>query len=311
MPSRSMLEAKGLGLIYGERILFKNLSMALNPKFVYGIIGESGVGKTSLLHVLSGNIDPTSGFVSLDHKVFPKISQRLIPGLPEIGFVSAQFNLDWNHSCRENIRESILSWPNKERESRVDKILKLMELDKVQRTLAKDLSSGEQQRLAIARAVACNLRWLMLDEPFGHLDAKRKSKLCELIQKLHRSEGVGILLVSQQMEDIYRLTDYFSTLKSNGRLTKFQRPEMAYFKLTSPAEAKRFGWLNEVEWQGQHYYFRPNQYEITANGIPLEVVRVVFNGYIFEHFCRFENQEVILYALNHLPQEFKILPTVV
>jgi ABC-type sulfate/molybdate transport systems ATPase subunit len=135
--------------------------------------------------------------------------------------------------------------------------------------------------------------------------------LCELIQKLHRSEGVGILLVSQQMEDIYRLTDYFSTLKSNGRLTKFQRPEMAYFKLTSPAEAKRFGCLNEVEWQGQHYYFRPNQYEITANGIPLEVVRVVFNGYIFEHFCRFENQEVILYALNHLPQEFKILPTVV
>ena len=181
-----MLEIQGLSLQFEERSIFNNLSFKLAPGKIYGVLGPSGVGKSSLLNIIAGYQDSTQGLITLNGMALPKSSQRLIPGVKEIALVSSMYNLDWNHTCLENIREAILGWPVVKREKRVEQLLLGLSLKRVENMQAKRLSEGEKQRLAIARAIAINPQWLLLDEPLGHLDFVQKQKL------LHQLFNLGI-----------------------------------------------------------------------------------------------------------------------
>ena len=171
-----MLELKNISHSFDKTIL-KKVNLKLLPAEIIGLVGKSGAGKSTLLKIAAGLLAPDEGTLFFDSKKLPSAAQLLVPGFKNFSMVNQDFKLDLYHTVEENIRESILFLPTNQREKRVLQLLKLFELTKIQAVKSNLISGGEQQRLAIARAISNKPKVLFLDEPFGHLDATLRRKL--------------------------------------------------------------------------------------------------------------------------------------
>ena len=190
---------------------------------ILGLVGKSGAGKSSLLKICAGLQDPDAGEIWIEGKRQTPVRHLLVPGFSKVAIVNQDFKLDPYHTVEENIREAILHWPYEKRDKRVQKLLRLFGLKEIGSTKAHLISGGEQQRVAIARAIADQPTYLLLDEPFGHLDAHLRQKLSSHLMDLRDEEDTGIILVSHEGQDVLGLCDHICILQ-NGKLSKKQKP---------------------------------------------------------------------------------------
>ena len=295
-----MLAVSAISLSYEKPVLC-DVSLSLVGSEIIGLVGKSGAGKSSLLKIMAGLIDQDSGEVLLDGKLQPKSSLRLIPGTKGIELVNQDFKLDVYHTVAENIRESILYLPNAERERRVEQMLSLFELKPIRHQKAHLLSGGEQQRLAIARAVAKKPKVLLLDEPFAHLDARLRLKLTNFLLKLKEKEGVAMVIVSHDGQEILGVSDSICILK-NGRLSRKKNRVESYYNPSSKIDALFFGPINSIVLNGKRVLFRPDEYKQNSSGaISLSFVRAVFLGSIYyNYFYTLAKEELVLISINPL-----------
>ena len=295
-----MLAVSAISLAYEKPVLC-DVSLTLVGSEIIGLVGKSGAGKSSLLKIMAGLIDQDNGDVLLDGKLQPKSSLRLIPGTKGIELVNQDFKLDVYHTVAENIRESILYLPNAERERRVEQMLSLFELKPLRHQKALLLSGGEQQRLAIARAVAKKPKVLLLDEPFAHLDARLRLKLTNFLLKIKEKEGVAMVIVSHDGQEILGVSDSICILK-NGRLSRKKNRIEAYYNPSSKIDALFFGPINSIVLNGKRVLFRPDEYKQNSSGeISLSFVRAVFLGSIYyNYFYTLAKEELVLISINPL-----------
>ena len=295
-----MLAVSAISLAYEKPVLC-DVSLSLVGSEIIGLVGKSGAGKSSLLKIMAGLIDQDNGDVLLDGKLQPKSSLRLIPGTKGIELVNQDFKLDVYHTVAENIRESILYLPNTERERRVEQMLSLFELKPLRHQKAHLLSGGEQQRLAIARAVAKKPKVLLLDEPFAHLDARLRLKLTNFLLKIKEKEGVAMVIVSHDGQEILGVSDSICILK-NGRLSRKKNRIEAYYNPSSKIDALFFGPINSIVLNGKRVLFRPDEYKQNSSGeISLSFVRAVFLGSIYyNYFYTLAKEELVLISINPL-----------
>jgi len=295
-----MLSAEKISLQFDKTILRK-ISLKLLPGELIGLVGKSGAGKSSLLKILAGFLQPNEGKVFFDQTELPSVNTMLIPGYKKVALVNQDFKLDTFHSVEENIREAILHLPNEKREKRIRKMLRLFELTKISSLKANQISGGEQQRVALARAIALKPSYLLLDEPFGHLDPNLRNKLKQYLLKIREEENTGILLVSHDEHDILGLCDHVCTLK-NSVLSKKQKPEELYYNLSNQAQASIFGYVNSINLGKEKILFRPDEFEINSQkGISVQYIRSIFAGGYYENIFLTNNQErIILYHSDKL-----------
>lgn len=295
-----MLAVSAISLAYEKPVLC-DVSLTLGGSEIIGLVGKSGAGKSSLLKIMAGLIDQDNGDVLLDGKLQPKSSLRLIPGTKGIELVNQDFKLDVYHTVAENIRESILYLPNAERERRMEQMLSLFELKPIRHQKAHLLSGGEQQRLAIARAVAKKPKVLLLDEPFAHLDARLRLKLTNFLLKLKEKEGVAMVIVSHDGQEILGVSDSICILK-NGRLSRKKNRVESYYNPSSKIDALFFGPINSIVLNGKRVLFRPDEYKQNSSGaISLSFVRAVFLGSIYyNYFYTLAKEELVLISINPL-----------
>ena len=295
-----MLAVSAISLAYEKPVLC-DVSLTLVGSEIIGLVGKSGAGKSSLLKIMAGLIDQDNGDVLLDGKLQPKSSLRLIPGTKGIELVNQDFKLDVYHTVAENIREAILYLPNTERERRVEQMLSLFELKPLRHQKAHLLSGGEQQRLAIARAVAKKPKVLLLDEPFAHLDARLRLKLTNFLLKIKEKEGVAMVIVSHDGQEILGVSDSICILK-NGRLSRKKNRIEAYYNPSSKIDALFFGPINSIVLNGKRVLFRPDEYKQNSSGaISLSFVRAVFLGSIYyNYFYTLAKEELVLISINPL-----------
>lgn len=295
-----MLAVSAISLGYEKPVLC-DVSLSIVGSEIIGLVGKSGAGKSSLLKIMAGLIDQDSGDVLLDEKLQPKSSLRLIPGTKGIELVNQDFKLDVYHTVAENIRESILYLPNAERDRRVEQMLSLFELKPLRHQKAHLLSGGEQQRLAIARAVAKKPKVLLLDEPFAHLDARLRLKLTNFLLKIKEKEGVAMVIVSHDGQEILGVSDSICILK-NGRLSRKKNRIEAYYNPSSKIDALFFGPINSIVLNGKRVLFRPDEYKQNSSGaISLSFVRAVFLGSIYyNYFYTLAKEELVLISINPL-----------
>lgn len=297
-----MLFADKISLHFDKPIL-KKVSFKLLPGELVGLVGKSGAGKSSLLKILAGHLQSTEGSVFFDNTELPPVSSLLIPGYQKIALVNQDFKLDTYHSVEENIRESILNLPNDKREKRVKKMLRLLELNHIANHKVNQISGGEQQRVAIARAISLKPNFLLLDEPFGHLDPRLRHKLKDYLLRIREEENTGILLVSHDEHDILGMCDSVCTLK-NGILSKKLLPEELYYNLTNTVQASIFGHVNCIFQGDKKLLFRPDEFEITKHGISVQYIRSIFVGGYYENIFITENKERIV--LNHVDKLIQV-----
>jgi ABC-type Fe3+/spermidine/putrescine transport system ATPase subunit len=295
-----ILEVKNIQLSFSDRKVLKDVNLSLSEGRIISIVGRSGAGKTSLLKILSGNLDPEKGEIHFEGKRVKGPLSKLIPGHEEICLVNQDFKLDEFHTVEENILLQILGLPQQIRDKFVEELLELLELEGIRRQKARDISGGEQQRLALARVLAREPKVILLDEPFSHLDTRLRKKLINYLLELKSIRGTSIVLVSHDGSEVLALSDCIYFMK-NGRLIKKGSPEKVYYRPSTIEEARMFGAMNSVRVGEERYLFRPDEYSLhqieTAPLLELEFLGSVFTGPVHENsFKTSRGEKVVLFS---------------
>lgn len=296
-----MLSVENIHLRYGQPVL-NGVSMSINEGEIVGIAGQSGAGKTSLLKIIAGLVDATEGFVFLNQKRIVGPSLRLIPGHPDVQLVNQDFSLDIYQTVEENIKGKILHLTKGVQQQFSEELLDLMELSELKNRQVHTLSGGEQQRLAIARALALEPKLLLLDEPFVHLDAQLRIRLIGYLVALKKVRNMGMIIVSHNSEELLSLTDKIVYLK-DGMIQRVAKPKDFYYKYKTVGEARMFGIVNRAKLNEKNHYFRPDEYSTEHPEIAVNFVHAIFmGGYYLNEFTLEKGNKIVL--LNNEPLNY-------
>jgi sulfate transport system ATP-binding protein len=223
------LEISGLSKSFGRYPALNDVSFAAAEKEFLALLGPSGSGKTTLLRVLAGLEQPDAGEVRFggeDYLAIPARRRRA-------GMVFQHYALFRHMTVAENIAFGLKVRPRAERPSaaeikrRVGDLLGLVQLEGLDRRYPAQLSGGQRQRVALARALAIEPRMLLLDEPFGALDAQVRRDLRRWLREVHDRAGVTTVFVTHDQEEALDLADRVAILK-DGQLIQLGRPQALY-----------------------------------------------------------------------------------
>ena len=203
--SGALLAGSDLSKRYGDLEVVKRASLSVDPGEFVCLIGKSGCGKTTLLSILSGLERPTQGSVVLDGKDITAASEDELALLrrANVGFIFQSFNLIPTLSAWENVALPLFPlrrMTDEQRRARATALLEKMELGHRVDHRPATLSGGEKQRVAIARALVNDPRILFADEPTGNLDSATGETIMRILNRLHRADGVAILMVTHEPE---------------------------------------------------------------------------------------------------------------
>lgn len=237
------LAITGIAKSYGRFPALKSVSLFAEDGEFLALLGPSGSGKTTLLRVIAGLETADSGGVQFrDEDLLAKpVRER------GIGFVFQHYALFRHMTAAQNIAFGIHSKPRRERPSeaqikaKVEELLALVQLDGLGKRYPSQLSGGQRQRVALARALAIEPKILLLDEPFGALDAKVRRELRRWLRDLHERTGLTTIFVTHDQEEALELADRVALLK-DGALEQVGTPEELYHE---PASAFVFDFLGD------------------------------------------------------------------
>jgi molybdate transport system ATP-binding protein len=200
---------------------------------VLGILGPSGSGKTMTLHCIAGLLRPDSGFIKLNDRVLFDGAQKvnLPPKSRNVGLVFQNYALFPHLTAGENIAYGIHHQSRQEMNHRVQVLIEKMGLEGLQNRYPQQLSAGQQQRVAVARALAPEPDILLLDEPFSALDSLTKEQLEMQILDLRQFYKGNIILVTHDLAEAYRLSSRIAVYET-GKIAQCDRKEKL---ISSPA----------------------------------------------------------------------------
>lgn len=282
--------------------VLNGISLDIPAGTIVGIVGPSGGGKSTLLKIIAGLLDPDEGSVFWNDKRIIGPSEQLIPGHPDIRLVNQDFGLDVYHTTMENITGQMHYLPPETIQSFSEELLELVELEHVRNQQAIHLSGGEQQRLSIARCLAREPEVILLDEPFAHLDAHLKVRIGNYLKVLSSVRGTTCILVSHEGQDVLQWCSEIHFMHE-GVLKRSAAPVDFYFRPTSSYEALFFGEINELVMENGPLLFRPSEYTICPKdeGIPITFVSSEFAGpYWRNTVCTSKGEIVVLFAQESL-----------
>lgn len=323
------IEIKHVSKSFGSFEALKDIQLTIQDGEFVAILGPSGCGKTTLLRILAGFEQPTSGEVRMEGRVVAGEHTLLPPEKRRIGMVFQSFAL-WPHmNVTEHIRFPIRTHKatpahiKSQEEDRIRQILELTGLSHLAARMPHELSGGQKQRVAIARALAPEPSLLLMDEPLSSLDAMLRMDMRREIQQVHRRTRSAIVYVTHDQGEALAMADRIVVMK-DGRIEQAGTPQDIYLRPETEFVAKFVSKSNLVQgsWTGNLFtpegsntawngdgiadYFkasglypvRPDQFLLQPDGtegIPGEVVNVQFQGKEFHYDIRSDerNWEVI------------------
>jgi sulfate transport system ATP-binding protein len=270
------IEARSVTKRFGDFVALDDVSLNVESGSLTALLGPSGSGKSTLLRVIAGLETPEVGDVFISGKEATAIA----PQKRGVGFVFQHYAPFTHMTVWDNVAFglSIRRRPKREIAERVDRLLELVQLKGLGRRYPAQLSGGQRQRMALARALAPEPEVLLLDEPFGALDARVRKELREWLLRLHDETHVTTIFVTHDQEEALELADSIAVM-NNGRIEQVAPPRELY---DEPANAFVMSFVGPVNRIGQAWV-RPHDIELThePNGSTREaqVERIVRLGF--------------------------------
>ncbi len=219
-----MLKLQNITKTYQEKVVVNSISLQVDAGEIVVIVGESGSGKTTLLNIISGNIKPDSGSLSVDNQEVDLYFNRLIKDFPTIKLVPQDYRLKPDYTVSENIDLALTKFKNEYRVKRVEDLLELCGILEIKNKKPREISGGEKQRTAIARAIADEPLVLLLDEPFSNLDSINRTELRSKIIEIIKQEGIACILVTHDLLDAFLIADRIGIMQK-GNLLLIDSPQ--------------------------------------------------------------------------------------
>jgi len=303
-----ILSCENIFLSYDQREILKDINLTLHAGEIIGVVGRSGAGKSSLMKILAGLMNADSGRVFYRQKPLIDPREQLIRGHSEIKLVNQDFDLDLFHTVEENLRVKLLGYVEETKRSLVDELLEVIQLAELSKQTVHLLSGGEQQRLALARALIVEPDVLLLDEPFVHLDPSLRYRIERYIREKISAWNGAAIIVTHNGQEAMAWADKIAYFK-NGELMRLDTPEAFYWTPSNQEEATHFGEINAINHLGNKILFRPNAYELSEIGISLQKTDSRFLGtHIATLYKTADNQEIVLYSQHELDETITIEP---
>jgi sulfate transport system ATP-binding protein len=257
------IEARHVSKSFANFPALRNVSLHINDGELVALLGPSGSGKTTLLRIIAGldspDADPeTSVLVNGDDITRQAIHQR------KVGFVFQHYALFRHLTVFENIAFGLRLRPKSTRppeegiRERVRKLLDLIQLSWVGDRYPSQLSGGQRQRVALARALAVEPRVLLLDEPFGALDARVRKELRRWLRQLHDDLHIASVFVTHDQEEALEVSDRVAIM-NQGKIEQSGTPAEVY---DNPANAFVYQFLGDVNLFHGRAYARPSELDI-------------------------------------------------
>lgn len=299
-------EATGVGISvqnvtkrFGNFAALDNVSLQVRHGSLLALLGPSGSGKTTLLRIIAGLDVPDSGTILYQDEDATQRSARD----RNVGFVFQHYALFRHMSVFENVAFGlrVRKWPKDKIDHRVHELLSLVQLETLGNQLPSQLSGGQRQRIALARALAAEPKVLLLDEPFGALDAKVRKELRSWLRRLHDEIHVTSVFVTHDQEEAFEVSDQVVVM-NRGRIEQVGTPEEVFEHPANGFVMDFLGNVNvfhgrveggraklgglEMAYPGEHdesrqvkAYVRPHELEIDrtqpdSSSLAAEVVRV-------------------------------------
>ncbi len=271
------IEIRNLNKRFGKTVVCDNLNLDIPSGELVALLGPSGSGKTSLLRIIAGLERPDSGSV-LFHgadATFDDVRDR------QVGFVFQHYALFAHMTIFENVAFGLRVRPKATRPSeekirdKVMELLKLVQLDWLSDRYPHQLSGGQRQRIALARALAVEPKVLLLDEPFGALDAKVRKELRRWLRRLHDEMHITSVFVTHDQDEAMEVADRVVVMNL-GRIEQDGPPDEVYDRPATPFVLQFLGDVNLFHGRFGHApgghvdpaevsYVRPHELEIVLH----------------------------------------------
>ena len=258
------IELRNISKRFGDVAAVQNVSFKVAEGELVALLGPSGGGKTTVLRMIAGLEQPTEGDILIRGQRVNDVSVQK----RNIGFVFQGYALFKTMSVADNIAFGlkIKKWPQAEINDRVAELLKLFGLDGLGKRFPHQLSGGQRQRVAIARSLAPKPSVLLLDEPFGAVDAKIRQELRDWLVHLHDELSVTTVFVTHDQEEAMEVSNRI-VIFSRGNLEQIGAPQQVYEQPSNEFVARFIGVLNVLELRVENGVARLNELTFPSHGV--------------------------------------------
>ncbi|HYM45603.1 MAG TPA: TOBE-like domain-containing protein [Solirubrobacteraceae bacterium] len=271
------IEVRNVSKRFGDFVALDDVSIRVNDGALTALLGPSGSGKSTLLRIVAGLETPDTGEVA--------IAEELVTDAPtrtrDVGFVFQHYAPFKHMTVRDNVGFGlrVRRRPKAEIRARVSELLSLVRLEGLAERYPAQLSGGQLQRMALARALAVQPRVLLLDEPFGALDAQVRSELRGWLRRLHDEIHVTTVFVTHDQEEAMALAEQIVVMNKGG-IEQAGTPRELY---ESPSNEFVMSFIGPVNRLGDASFMRPHDIQILpsveGDGTEALVERVVHLGF--------------------------------
>ncbi|MBB6627335.1 sulfate ABC transporter ATP-binding protein [Nocardioides sp. KIGAM211] len=234
------IEISGVSKKFGDFVALDDVNVSIPTGQLTALLGPSGGGKSTLLRIIAGLDSADTGTINIEGTNATKLPAQK----RNVGFVFQHYAVFKHMSVAKNVAFGleIRKRPKAEIAERVDELLKLVHLSQFAHRLPSQLSGGQRQRMALARALAVEPKVLLLDEPFGALDAKVRKELRDWLRRLHDEVHVTTVFVTHDQEEALEVADEIVVI-NEGRVEQIGTPDQLY---DEPDNDFVMGFLGEV-----------------------------------------------------------------
>jgi spermidine/putrescine ABC transporter ATP-binding subunit len=238
------VEVRGLSRHYDAVVALRAVGMKIEPGEFVALLGPSGCGKTTLLRCIAGLIAPTAGDVLIDG--------RDITHLPvyrrDLGMVFQSYALFPHMTVVENVGFGLRmrGIAGSEARKKVDEAIALLQMSGLENRYPRQLSGGQQQRVALARSLVTQPKVLLLDEPFGALDARLRDSMQIELRRMQRRLGVTTIFVTHDQREAFTMADRVAVMHG-GELQQFDSPATIYNRPKTAFVAEFIGQVNRIK----------------------------------------------------------------
>jgi sulfate/thiosulfate transport system ATP-binding protein len=274
------IQIKDVNKNFGDFVALQDVSLDIPTGQLTALLGPSGGGKSTLLRIIAGLESADSGSVRIEGTE----ATHLPPQKRNVGFVFQHYAAFKHMSVAKNVAYGleIRKRSKADTKRRVEELLELVHLSQFAHRLPSQLSGGQRQRMALARALAVEPTVLLLDEPFGALDAKVRKELRDWLRRLHDEVHVTTVFVTHDQEEALEVADEIVVI-NDGRIEQIGSPDQLY---DEPANDFVMGFLGPVT-RLDGALIRPHDIDIATEPVPAgpgavvagEVVRLVRVGF--------------------------------